>query len=83
MLLQEAEANERIDRWQIFRQISKKALKLARQTHSSGSLAQHTQSLLRLPPWWVEKPLSELAGAAANPLNIPLDVQTVADLKAV
>ncbi len=31
----------------------------------------------------VEKPLSELAGAAANPLNIPLDVQTVADLRAV
>lgn len=31
----------------------------------------------------VEKPLSELAAAAANPLNIPLDVQTVADLKAV
>ena len=31
----------------------------------------------------VEKPLSELAGAAANPLNIPLDVQTVADLKVV
>ena len=31
----------------------------------------------------VEKPLSELAGAAANPLNIPLDVETVADLKAV
>lgn len=30
----------------------------------------------------MEKPLSELAGAAANPLNIPLDVQTVADLKA-
>ncbi len=31
----------------------------------------------------IEKPLSELAGAAANPLNIPLDVQTVADLKTV
>ncbi len=31
----------------------------------------------------VQKPLSELAGAAANPLNIPLDIQTVADLKAV
>jgi hypothetical protein len=31
----------------------------------------------------VEKPLSELAGAAANPLNIALDVQTVTDLKAV
>jgi hypothetical protein len=31
----------------------------------------------------VEKPLSELAGAAANPLNIPLDIQTVTDLKAV
>jgi hypothetical protein len=31
----------------------------------------------------VEKPLSELAGAAANPLNIPLDVQTVNDLRAV
>jgi hypothetical protein len=30
----------------------------------------------------VEKPLSELAGAAANPLNIPLDIQTVTDLKA-
>ncbi len=29
----------------------------------------------------VEKPLSELAGAAANPLNIPLDIQT-ADVKA-
>ena len=31
----------------------------------------------------VEKPLSELAGAAANPLNIPLDLQTVTDLRAV
>jgi hypothetical protein len=31
----------------------------------------------------VEKPLSDLAGAAANPLNIPLDLQTVTDLKAV
>lgn len=31
----------------------------------------------------VEKPLSELAGAAANPLNIPLDIQTAQDLKAV
>jgi hypothetical protein len=31
----------------------------------------------------VEKPLSELAGAAANPLNIPLDLETVTDLKAV
>ncbi len=31
----------------------------------------------------IEKPMSELAGAAANPLNIPLDIQTVADLKAV
>jgi hypothetical protein len=31
----------------------------------------------------VEKPLSELAGAAANPLNIPLDLQTVTDLKAI
>jgi hypothetical protein len=31
----------------------------------------------------VEKPLSEFAGAAANPLNIPLDIQTAEDLKAV
>ncbi len=31
----------------------------------------------------VEKPLSELAGAAANPLNIALDLQTVTDLKGV
>jgi hypothetical protein len=30
----------------------------------------------------MEKPLSELAGAAANPLNIPLDIETVRDLKA-
>ncbi len=31
----------------------------------------------------VEKPLAELAGAAANPLNIPLDIQTAKDLTAV
>jgi hypothetical protein len=31
----------------------------------------------------VEKPLSDLAGAAVNPLNIPLDIQTVSDLKTV
>lgn len=30
----------------------------------------------------LEKPLSDLAGAAANPLNIPLDIETVTDLKA-
>jgi hypothetical protein len=30
----------------------------------------------------VEKPLTELAGAAANPLNIPLDIETATDLKA-
>ena len=30
----------------------------------------------------LEKPLAELAGAAANPLNIPLDIETVIDLKA-
>jgi len=29
----------------------------------------------------VEKPLAEMAGAAANPLNIALDIQTVEDLK--
>ncbi len=29
----------------------------------------------------VEKPLAEIAGAAANPLNIPLDIQTANDLK--
>jgi len=31
----------------------------------------------------VEKPLAEVAGVAANPLNILLDIQTVNDLKAV
>jgi hypothetical protein len=31
----------------------------------------------------VEKPLQDLALAAANPLNIPLDIQTATDLKAV
>ena len=30
----------------------------------------------------VEKPLADVAGAAANPLNIALDIQTVHDLKA-
>lgn len=30
----------------------------------------------------LEKPLAELAATAANPLNIPLDVQTAADLRA-
>ena len=30
----------------------------------------------------MEKPLAELAGAAANPLNIPLDIETATDLKA-
>jgi hypothetical protein len=31
----------------------------------------------------VEKPLMDLTGVAANPLNIVLDVQTASDLKAV
>ncbi len=31
----------------------------------------------------VDKPLTELTGVIANPLNIPLDVQTASDLKAV
>jgi hypothetical protein len=30
----------------------------------------------------MEKPLAELAGAAANPLNIALDIETAKDLKA-
>lgn len=30
----------------------------------------------------LEKPLTELAGAAANPLNVPLDIETAKDLKA-
>ncbi len=31
----------------------------------------------------LEKPLAELAGAASNPLNIALDVETARDLQAV
>ena len=31
----------------------------------------------------VDKPLMDISGVAANPLNIALDVQTVNDLKAV
>ena len=31
----------------------------------------------------VDKPLMEMAAAAANPLNIALDIQTVRDMKAV
>ena len=30
----------------------------------------------------IEKPLADVAGAAQNPLNIALDIQTVRDLKA-
>jgi len=30
----------------------------------------------------IEKPLADVAGAAQNPLNIALDIQTVNDLKA-
>ena len=30
----------------------------------------------------LEKPLFDVAGVAANPLNIPLDLQTVIDLRA-
>jgi len=30
----------------------------------------------------MEKPLAELAGAVANPLNVPLDIETATDLKA-
>lgn len=31
----------------------------------------------------IEKPIAEVAGVAANPLNIALDIQTVNDLRAV
>jgi len=31
----------------------------------------------------VDKPLTELSAVVANPLNIPLDIQTATDLKAV
>lgn len=31
----------------------------------------------------MEKPLAELAGAAANPLNIALDIETAKDLEAI
>ena len=31
----------------------------------------------------LEKPLSELAAVTENPLNIPLDIETAEDLKAV
>ena len=31
----------------------------------------------------LEKPIAEAAVAASNPLNIPLDIETVKDLKAV
>ena len=31
----------------------------------------------------MEKPLTELAGAAANPLNIALDIETAKDLEAI
>jgi hypothetical protein len=43
--------------------------------------APHVVAALAALAVAVEKPLSELAGAAANPLNIPLDMQTVNDLK--
>ena len=59
------------------------ALKWLGKTHAMITAAPGVVAALATLVTAVEKPLSELAGVAANPLNIPLDIQTAEDLKAV
>ncbi|HET7104490.1 MAG TPA: hypothetical protein VFI20_10430 [Terracidiphilus sp.] len=59
------------------------ALKWLTGAHKTLNAAPEVIAALATLLGAVEKPLAELAGAAANPLNIALDVQTATDLKAV
>ena len=51
--------------------------------HTAISAAPGVVAALATLVTAVDRPLVELSGAVANPLNIPLDIQTAQDLKAV
>ncbi len=59
------------------------ALKWLGKVHGAVNAAPVVVAALATLVGAVEKPLVELSGAAANPLNIALDIQTVNDLRAV
>ena len=59
------------------------ALKWLGKAHGAISAAPGVVAALATLITATEKPLLELSGAAANPLNIALDIQTAEDLKAV
>jgi len=59
------------------------ALKWLGKAHGAIAAAPGVVAALATLVTAAEKPLVELAGSAANPLNISLDYQTAIDLKAV
>ncbi len=59
------------------------ALKWLGKAHSALNAAPSVVAALATLAAAVEKPLLDITGVAANPLNIVLDIQTARDLKAV
>jgi hypothetical protein len=59
------------------------ALKWLGKAQSALSAAPAVVAALATLASAVERPLTELSAVAVNPLNIPLDIQTAEDLKAV
>jgi hypothetical protein len=59
------------------------ALKWLGKAHSVIAAAPGVVAALATLVTALDKPLIELSGVAANPLNIALDIQTAHDLKAV
>ena len=59
------------------------ALKWLGKAHGAIAAAPGVVAALATLISATEKPLVELSGVVANPLNIPLDYQTAMDLKAV
>ena len=59
------------------------ALKWLGKAHAAVSAAPGVIAALATLISATEKPLMDLSVVAANPLNIPLDIQTATDLKAV
>ena len=59
------------------------ALKWLGKAHTALSAAPSVVAALATLIAVIDKPLLDISGVAANPLNIALDVQTVNDLKAV
>ncbi len=58
------------------------ALKWLTGTGKSVHSAPTAIAALAILAGTMEKPLAELAESAANPLNVPLDIETAVDLKA-